>query len=124
MLEVEGPLHECVTLVKHLIVPLRCGLDLTCHGTHQGFDQRQLWTIIEKKIDSWAKSPYRRLNVTASSGFVNVGNLPREDISKEVDTALSISLELSNVDETASLFHSLFSLFKRTFFNTDRKSVV
>ena len=118
MLEVEGLLHECVALLKHLIVPLCCGLDLTCDGTHQGFDQRQLWTIIEKKIDSWAKNPYRRLNVTAFSGFVNVGNLPREDISKEVDTALSISLELSNVDETASLFHSLFSLFKRTFFDT------
>ena len=58
-------LHECVTLVKHfeLIVPLRCGLDLTCVNTHLGFDQRQLWVIIEKKIGLWAKNtPYCRLS--------------------------------------------------------------
>ena len=121
MLEVEGPLHECVTLLKHLNVPLRCGLDLTCNDTHLGFDQRQLWTIIEKKIDSWAKNPYRCLNIVAGSGNVEIGNLPREENlwkSEEVDPTMSISLELSNVEGTVPLFHSLFALFKRTFFDT------
>ena len=60
------------------------------YNAHLGFDQRQLWNVIEKKIDSWAKdAPYRRLNVTVAAGSdsVDIGNLPREDSlwkSKEV----------------------------------------
>jgi hypothetical protein len=119
---VNGSLHECVTLVKHLIVPPHCGLRLNCDYAHLGFDQRQLWAIIEKKIDSWAKNaPYRRINALADTGFVDIVNLPREDDgweSKEVDPAISIRLYLSNSQETVPLFHSLFALFERTFFNT------
>ena len=122
LLYVNGPLHECVTLVKHLIVPPRCGLHLKCDNTHLGFDQRQLWAIIKKKIDSWAKNaPYRRLNVVAGSGFIDIGNLPREDDgwgSEEVDPIMSISLYLSTLEEAVPLFHSLFALFERTFFDT------
>ena len=122
MLAVDGPLHECVTFVKHLIVPLSCGLDLTCDDTHLGFDQQQLWAIIEKMIGSWAKNtPHRRLIVVTGSGFVDIGNIPRADDgwdSKEVDPIMSISLYLSNFRETVPLFHSLFALFERTFFNT------
>ena len=96
MLFVIGPFLECVTLMNHLIVPPRCGLDLTCNDTHLGFDQRQLCAIIEKKIDSWAKNaPFRVLNAVASTGFVKIENLPhRLDRwgSENVDPILSISL--------------------------------
>ena len=124
MLLVIGPFHECVTLVKHLIVPPRCDLDLTCNDTNLGFDQRQLWAIIEKKIDSWAKNaPYRRLKAVTGTFFVDIGNLPRGDDrwdSEEVpvDPTMPITLYLSNPQKTASLFHSLFALFEQTFFGT------
>ena len=122
MLDVDGPIHECVTLVKHLIVPPRCGLYLKCDHARLGFDQRQLWAIIEKKIDSRAKNaPYRRLNAEASTGYVDIGNIPREDDgwdSEERDPAMSISLDLSNGEETVPLFNSLFALFERTFCDT------
>ena len=122
MLSVDAPLHECVTLVKHLIVPLRCGLRLRCDPAHAGFDQQQLWAIIEKKIDSWAKNaPYRRLKALTSLGFLDIGNLPREEDgweSKEVDPVVAISLVLSNPQESIPLFHSLFALFERTFLYT------
>ena len=122
MLSVDGPLHECVTLVKHLIVPPRCGLRLRCHHAHLGFDQRQLWAIIEKKTNSWARNtPYRRLNAVASDGFISIGNLPREGEgweSREVDPALTISLALPYSQKTVPLFHSLFALFERTFLYT------
>jgi len=81
-----------------------------------------VWAIIEKKIDSWAKNvPYRRLNALIGTGFVDIGNLVREDNgweSKEVDPVMTISVSLSNFQETVPLFHSLFSLFEPTFFNT------
>ena len=117
-----GPFHEYVTLVKHLIVPPRCDLDLECNDAHLGFDQRQLWAIIEKKIDSWAKNaPYRRLNAETCSGFVGIGNLTRgldRWGSEKVDPILSISLYLSNFEETIPLFRSLFTLFGPTFYDT------
>ena len=122
MLVVDGPLHECVMLVEHLIVPPRCGLSLHCDPAHVGFDQRRLWAIIKKKIGSWAKNtPYRRLNAQAGTNYFDIGNIPREDQgweSKEVDPIVSISLHLSNFEETVPLFHSLFALFERTFFDT------
>jgi hypothetical protein len=122
ILFLDGSLHECVTLVKHLIVPPRCGLRLSCYYARLGFDQRQLWAIIEKKIDSWEKNTlYRRLNVLMGIAFVDIGNLLRKDDgweSKEVDPVMSISLNISNSEETVPLFHSLFTLFKPTFFNT------
>ena len=63
------------TSVKHLIMPPCCGLDLRCDHAHLGFDQRQLWTIIKKKIDSCAKNAlYRHLKVVAGTGFVKIGN--------------------------------------------------
>ena len=49
MLSVDGPFHESVTLVDHLIVPPRCGLRLRCYDAHLGFDQQRLWANIEKK---------------------------------------------------------------------------
>jgi hypothetical protein len=122
MLSVDSTLHECVTLVKHLIVPPRCGLSLRCDHAYLGSDQRQLWAIIEKKMDSWAKNAsYRRLDALASTSFVQIGNLPREDEgweSKEVDPVMSIALTLPNSEETIPVFHSLFALFERTFFDT------
>jgi hypothetical protein len=122
MLSVDGSLHDCVTLVKHLIVPLRCGLRLNCYHAHLGSDQRQLLAIIKKKIDSWAmNAPYRRLKARAHSYHVNIGNLPHEDDeweSKEVDPTISISLDLLYSQETVPLFHSLFALFERTFLYT------
>ena len=122
MLSVDASLYDCVTLVKHLIVPLRCGLRLRCDHAHLGFDQQQLWAIIEKKMGSWAKNaPYRRLNARASVNFIDIGNIPREEDgweSKEVDPAMSISLVPLNSQETAPLFHSLFALFERTFLYT------
>ena len=121
-LSVDGPFHECVTLVKHLIVPPRCGLRLFCDNAHQGFDQRQLWAIIEKQTNSWAmNAPYRRLNALATANLVNIGNLPREKDgweSKEVDPTMSVALSLSNSLETVPLLHSLFSLFERTFWSS------
>ena len=117
-LSVDGPFHECVTLVKHLIVPPRCGLRLFCDNAHQGFDQRQLWAIIEKQTNSWAmNAPHRRLNALATANFVNIGKLLREKDgweSKEMDPTMSIALSLSNSLKTVPLFHSLFSLFERT----------
>jgi hypothetical protein len=122
MLTVNGSLHECVTLVKHLIVPPRCGLKLVCGHVHLGFDQQQLWAIIKKKIDSWAtNAPYRRLRAWAHNVYVDIKNLPYEDDgwkSKEVDPTISIKLYLLYSRETASLFHSLFALFERTFLYT------
>ena len=119
MLMVEGPFHECVALVKHLILPPRCGLSLRCEDAHVGSDQRQLWAIIEKRIGSWAKNvPYRRLNAKAGAGSVDIGNIPREDDGRDLDPIMSISLYSSNFEETIPLFHSLFALFERTFFTT------
>ena len=122
MLSLNGPLHECVILVKHLIVRPCCGLTLLCDHVQLGFDQRQLWAIIEKKINSWAKNaPYRRLNAVASDGFASIGNLPREGDgweSKEVDPAITISLGLLYSQEAVPLFHSLFALFERSFLYT------
>ena len=119
MLMVIAPLHECVTLVKHLIVPPRCGLNLRCDPAHAGFDQQQLWAIIERKITSWAKND--RLYVEATINTLRIGNIPREDDgweSKEADPKMSISLYLSDLEETFLLFRSLFALFEPTFFDT------
>ena len=122
MLIVHAPLHECVALLKHLILPPRCGWILSCDHAHEGFDQRQLWAIIEKKIGSWPKnSPHRRINAVAGTSFIDIGNIPREDDgreSKDVDPTISISLYLSDFEETLPLFHSLFALFEPTFFDT------
>ena len=122
MLSVIGPLHECVSLVKHLIVPPCCGLSLLCNHAQLGFDQQQLWAIIEKKMNSWAKNaPYCRLYATMTADFASIGNIPRlvfKRKSKEMDPPITISLSLSNSEETVPLFHSLFALFERSFLCT------
>ena len=133
MLTVDGPFHECVTLVKHLIMPPGCGLRLRCDHAQLGFDQRQLWTIIEKRIDSWStNASNRHLIATGPYGFVGIRNLLEEDQAwgmKEreywkqqyphlSDPVMSINLHLSNPQETLPLFLSLFALFERTFFDT------
>ena len=73
MLTIDGPFHECITLVKHLILPFGCGLRLRCDHAQLGFDQRQpwLWAIIEKRNDSWAtNASNRHLIATGPYGFV------------------------------------------------------
>ena len=119
ILMVQGPFHECVALVKHLILPPRCGLRLRCGDAHLGSDQRELWAIIKKRIGSWAKNvPYRRLNAETGGGSVKIGNIPREDDGQELDPIMSISLYSLIFEESIPLFHSLFTLFEQTFFGT------
>ena len=72
MLTIDGPFHECVTLVKHLIMFPGCGLRLRCNHAQLGFDQRQLWAIIEKRIDSWATNASNR-HLIATGPYVFVG---------------------------------------------------
>ena len=137
MLSVDGPFHECVALVKNLIMPPRCGLRLRCNDAHLGFDQRQLWAIIEKKMDSWAKNaPNRHLIATGLYGFIAIGNLLRGSFGDKsewateerevnrrqnqglLDPVMTIKLYLSNPQDSTLLFLSLLALFERTFFNT------
>jgi hypothetical protein len=132
MLSVDGALHGNVTLVEHLIVPPRCGLRLSCDSDQVDFDQRKLWTIIEKKMDSFAKyAPNRRLEAYIAQDRVAVGNLPyfgiRDTEAEAVhykwhghllDPIVTITLRLSNPQDTVPLFISLFTLFERTFLNT------
>ena len=133
MLYVDGPFHESVTLVKHLIMPPRCGLGLRCDYAQLGFDQQQLWDIIEKKVDSWATNvPNRHLIATGPHGFVRIRNLLHDNCGPSaraywkqqleypdfLDPIVSINLNLSNDQETFPLFISLFALFERTFSDT------
>ena len=126
MLSIVGPFDECVTLVKHLILPPRCGLKLKLRRYYRdvGFDQRQLelCAIIEKRIDSWAKNaPNRCLKAVVTIDSIDIENLSckkNELVGKEVDPDLSIFLKLLNLQETVTLFNSLFALFQRTFFTT------
>ena len=138
MLSVDGPFHECVTLVNHLIMPLWCGLRLRCNHAHVGFDQRQLWAIIEKKMDSWAKNALNRhLIATGHYGSISIKNLlrgpfddrsgwtteAREDHYQQdedlLDPIMTIRLQLSDPqDSSIPLFLSLLALFERTFFDT------
>jgi hypothetical protein len=132
MLSVDGPFHECVTLVKHLIMPPRCGLRLRCDHAHLGLDQRQLWAVIEKKIDSWTKNASnRRLIAKAGYGFVGIRNLLEDNLNwgtkaREywrqkyphlLDPVMSIELN-SHWRDGFPLFLSLFTLFEWTFFDT------
>ena len=137
MLSIDGPFHECVTLVNHLIMPPRCGLRLRCDHVNLGFDQRPLWAIIKKKIDSYAKNaPNRNLIASSFYSSVTIKNVlhgPFDDSSgwateaREVhnqqyphllDPVLTIKLRLSNPQDSFPLFLSLFALFERTFFDT------
>ena len=72
LLSVNGPFHECVTLVKHLIVP----------------------------PDGFMNAPYRRLNAVMQWRALILMFCHRE--SKEVDpvTVMSITLSLSYTQET------------------------
>ena len=138
MLSVDGPFHECVTVVKHLNMPPRCGLRLRCDDVQVGFDQRQLWAIIEKKIVSWEKNSNRYFLASIVYGSLIVKNVLHgsyNDTSEwgteatEVhnqryyhflDPIMTIRLRLSNFQEAVprALFLSLFALFERTFFDT------
>ena len=140
MLSVDGPFHQSVTLVDHLIVPPHCGLRLSCYGAHLGFDQQRLWANIEKKMDSWAKSaPNRRLEASSTydhAGYhVAIGNLSERlgdpwgtgavevgkglyTSSSGVDPVMTITLHVARNQKAAPLFLSLFTLFKPTFFDT------
>ena len=135
MLSVDGALHESVTLIEHLIAPPRCGLRLRCDQAHVGFDQRKLWAIIEKKMDSWAKNaPNRHLEASSAEDFVAIGNLPDLGLGnvwgteaevvyykrhiRLLDPVMTITLQLSNSQDPVPLFLSLFALFERTFFDT------
>jgi hypothetical protein len=134
MLSVDGAFHESVTLLEHLIAPPRCGLRLRCDRAHVGFDQQQLWAIIEKKLDSWTKNATNRyLEAWSTQNAVAIGNLDRGNeiqwgTEAEVvrnkqhihllDPVMIITLYLSNPQDNAPLFLSLFALFERTFFDT------
>lgn len=135
MLSVDGAFHESVTLIEHMIAPPRCGLRLRCDHAHVGFDQRKLWAIIEKKMDSWAKNAQNRhLEASSAEDFVAIGNLPHLGLGcvwgteAEVvyykrhidllDPVMTITLRLSNSQDSVPLFLSLFALFERTFFDT------
>ena len=148
MLSVDGPLHESVILVDHLIVPPRCGLRFCGYDAHiAGLDQRRLWAIIEKKMDLWARNaPNRHLEASNifygwdDSYHVTIGNLklpfpcggPRTPWSTEavevekglctsgsgVDPVLSITLQIADIQMPVPLFLSLFALFEWTFFDT------
>ena len=144
MLSIDGPFHESVTLVDHLIVPPRCGLRLRCDGAHLGFHQRRLWANIEKKMDSWARnSPNRHLEASSTYSHwndgsnVTIGNTrlpgpsgaPWSTEAAEVanglcaggsgvDPVMTIVLRLAENQNAVPLFLSLFALFEWTFFDT------
>ena len=132
MLTLDGALHDCVTLVEHLISPPDCSLRLCCDGAHVGFEQRTLWAIIEKKMTSWVKNvPNRRLEAHCTQDEVMVRNLPYYGIwgieadagpyswhVQVLDPIMTITLRLSNPQDTVPLFFSLFALFEWTFFDT------
>ena len=136
MLSVEDGFRESVTLIEHLIVPTRCGLRLYFVGVYVGFDQRKIWAIIEKKINSWVKNaPNRFLEAWSDQDtftFTNLnrgnGNELRWGTEAEVvhrghlihllDPVIAITLRLSNLQDTYPLFMSLFALFERTFYDT------
>ena len=135
MLSVEGTVQDTLSLVEHLIAPPRCGLRLRCSGVHLGYDQRRLWAIIKKHLDSWAKNaPNRHLGAYSTQDVAAVGNLPDVEFAEVWDTeasvaffkqyihlldpVLSITLYPSNPEDAVPLFLSLFTLFERTFFDT------
>ena len=147
MLSVDGPFHESVILVDHLIVPPRCGLRFCGYGAHIGLDQRRLWANIAQKMDSWARNaPNRHLEVSNTfshwddSSNITIANLSLPDPSggartpwtteaeeveeglctsgSGVDPVISITLKLADNQMPVPLFLSLFALFEWTFFDT------
>ena len=134
MLSVEGTISDSVSLVEHLIIPPRCGLRIRLYGVHLGYDQRRLWAIIKKKLDSWANNaPNRQLVAYRTLNVAAVGNMPDFEFEDVWDTeaktyhkqymhlpdpVLSITLGLSDLRDAAPIFLSLFALFERTFFDT------
>ena len=139
MLSLNGSFHESVTLLDHLIMPLRCGLRFCGYDARIGFDQRRLWAIIEKKMDSWARNaPNRCLEASSikiySNIRVNIENLSVPGMSWDrkaverargrcssgsgVDPVISISLQIARNQKPVDLFFSLFALFEWTFFDT------
>ena len=62
MLSVDGPFHESVTLVNHLIVPPRCGLRFCGYDAHLGVDQRRLWAAILAGLVPDNESGHSRLS--------------------------------------------------------------
>ena len=145
MLSVDGPFHESVTLVDHLIVPPHCGLWFRSYGVHLGFDQRRLWAIIEKKMDSWARNvPNRHLEASSTFTFwnyipyVTIGNIRfssgglrakwssqaaevangRCSSGSGVDPVMAVVLQLAENQNADPLFFTLFALFEWTFFDT------
>ena len=134
MLSVDDEFREIVTMIEHLITPPRCGLKLVCDNSHVGFDQRKLWAVIEKKMDSWAiNAPNRYLGVWVTQTIFSFGNLPRglemtwyseaETIHHKqhihlLDPVMTVTLHLLNPHDTFPALLSLFAIFERTFFDT------
>ena len=108
MLTIDGPFHECVTLVKHLIMFPGCGLRLRCDHAQLGFDQRQLWAIIEKRIDSWATNASNR-HLIATGPYVFVGIYLKTTRHGCIKAREYWKQQYS---------HLLDALFERTFFDT------
>ena len=131
MLSIEGEFHETVTLINHLIMPLRCCLRLRCNNTQMGFDQRILWALLRAKMDSWEKeTPNRRLDVVQREDSITVANNHNPacvwDTGAEaayykpirLDPTLAMTLRSPNSREVLSLFLQLFGVFEQTFSTT------
>ena len=132
MLSVEDEFREIVTLIEHLIAPPRCGLRLDCWEAHVGFDQQKLWALIEEKMDSWADNALNRyLEVWSDQDTLSFGNhrieIGWESEAEEVhrghlihlpDPVMTVTLHLSNHQDTFNPLLSLFAMFERTFFDT------
>ena len=134
MLSVEDEFREIVTLIEHLIAPPRCGLRLFCDNAHVGFEQRKLWAIISKKMESWANNaPNRYLEVWCDEYTFAFGNLHHGleigwDTEAEAiyrnshihlqDPLMTITLRLPNPQDTFNPLLSLFAMFEWTFFDT------
>ena len=133
MLSLENGFRENVTMIEHLIAPPRCGLRLDCWDVDL-FDQRKLWAIIEKKMDSWANNaPNRFLEVWSTQASLCFGNLlgglnlswvtEAEVIHHKqhihlLDPLMTVKLYFHNPQDTVNSILSLFANFERTFFDT------
>ena len=134
MLSVEDEFQEIITLIDHLITPPRCGLRLGCWDADLGFEERSLWAIIEKNMDSWASNaPNRYLEVWSDLDTFAFGNLHhgieiewdteaeevhRGHLIHPLDPVMIITLHLSHPQDTFPALLSLFAIFERTFFDT------
>jgi hypothetical protein len=134
MLSVDGPFDASVTLVSQLIIPTRCGLRLRCDRAQFGLYQRRLWGIVEQKIGCWEMGGTyrRRLDAIHREKSITIGMEPNIECVWDTeaqaqyfqrpqppDPVLALQLRnISNPEDTTSLFLSLMNLFERAFGTT------